>query len=168
MSLIQIQEVTTERVAKGRGGYNVANVVYTDGGKNFTKKIMSFSNPAVYETISKAQAGEQYDVTVTKEGEYYNWTKIVKAGAASPTSAGSTPNSGRVTGSNYETADERKLKQLYIIRQSSIANAIEYLSKNPRPDRVFSSVTDVLEIAQDFVDFVYGEKDLVEMDSDLP
>ena len=151
MSLITVQEVTTEYVKKGKGGYTAATVVYSDNGKNFTKKIMSFANPAVFDVIKDAKQGEQYDVTVTKDGEYYNWSSITKSDT--PPMAKAAVGGGKVTGSNYETADERKVKQLYIIKQSSIANAIEFikLTEGAAPE-----VTDVLDIAQQFVDFVYG------------
>lgn len=154
MSIIQIQEVTTEKVTKGKNFYFVANVVYTDNGKNFTKKVMSFANPKVFETLKNAAPGA-YDVTVTKDGDYYNWSAIVPAGAAQQASNGVgqvMPQGGRVIGSNYETADERKSRQLLIVKQSSITNAIASYGD----DIAGTPIDHILERAQLFVDFVYG------------
>ncbi len=53
--------------------------------------------------------------------------------------------SGRTTTSTYETPEERKIKQLYIIRQSSISNAIDVLKHNST-DKI--QVEDVFSIEQ--------------------
>lgn len=165
MSIITIQEVTTEFVKKPKGGYSVANVTYTDNGKNFTKKIMSFANPAVFDVVKDAKQGDILDVTVTKDGEYYNWSSAKKVDKDTTERPQAAPASGRVLGSNYETADERKLKQLYIIKQSSIANALMYLGFNEGVQD--HSVNEVLAVAQQFVDFVYGvEENLGTVDSE--
>lgn len=158
MAIITIRNVDTEKVSKGKNFYSVATVSYTDEkGEAREKKVMSFSNPSVFETLTKAIAGNLYDVTVTKQGDYYNWTaikEVAKASAAAPAASG-----GRITGSNYETADERKIKQMYIIKQSSIANAIDYFKA--QGDGKFG-VGDVLEVAQQFVDYVYGNEENME------
>lgn len=153
MSQITIREVSVDEVKKGRNSYFKASVVYTDEkGENRTKPIMSFANPAVFAQVKDAQPGEKYMVKVVKDGEYYNWASLVKVDGNIVTT---TPVSGgKVVGSNYETADERKIKQLYIIKQSSISNALEYMIST-RKDGDFG-VTDVLDVAQQFVDFVYG------------
>lgn len=174
MSQIVIQEVTVETVQKGRNKYQVANVVYTDNGKNFNKKVMSFSNPAVFDTIQKAKQGETYEVKVVKDGEYYNWAAINPVGTARSTSVSgsqASTQSGKVIGSHYETPEERAKRQLMIVRQSSISNAIEYLKASEREGDAAWNVNNVLDVAQEFVDFVYGneaEKDLAEMDNDIP
>lgn len=164
MSIIQIQEVTVEFVKKGKAGYNVANVVYDDGGKNYTKKIMSFANPAVFDAVKNAKVGETYEVKVVKEGEYYNWAALTPVNNARAANAEVKPGSGKVVGSNYETAEERKLKQLYIIKQSSISNAIEYHKNDGEVQ-----IEDILATAQQFVDFVYGvNENLEKVDADIP
>lgn len=167
MSVITIQEVNKEFKTKGKGKWSELQVTYTDNGKNFSKKIMSFQNPAVFEALQDAKQGDLFDVTVTKDGEYYNWSsakkvdkEVVAAGAAP-----NPPSSGRVLGSNYETADERKLKQLYIIKQSSISNAIEF-AKMRTPEEEPYTPGDILTLAQQFVDFVYSvDENLEAVDS---
>lgn len=154
MSQITIQEVNTEFVKKGRTGYTKATVVYTDEkGENRTKPLMSFSNPAVFEALKDATQGDKFEIKVVKEGEYWNWSAASRVDKDATPSA-KAPNGGKVVGSNYETADERKVKQLYIIKQSSIANAIEFV--NGKTDKDDYDTEAVLNIAQTFVDFVYG------------
>ena len=166
MSVITIQEVNKEFKTKGKGKWSELQVTYTDNGKNFQKKILSFQNPAVFEALQDAKQGDNYDVTVTKDGEYYNWSSAKKVDK--DVAAGAAPNppaSGRVLGSNYETADERKLKQLYIIKQSSISNAIEF-AKMRTPGEEPYTPGDILDLAQQFVDYVYGtEENLGTVDS---
>jgi hypothetical protein len=156
MSIITVKSVSTEFIKKGKTGYSVATVSYTDNGKEFSKKIMSFTNPTVFAAVKDASPGDNLDVTVTKEGEYYNWTgvKVADATQAAPRQGSTATAPARSAPSTYETADERKIKQLYIVRQSSIANAIEYLSKTAIAHDY--GITAVLGVAQEFVDFVYG------------
>jgi len=52
----------------------------------------------------------------------------------------------------YETAEERAKKQVYIIKQSSISNAIEIA----KTDGIGLSVPGVLAIAQELTDWVLG------------
>ena len=162
MSIITIQEVNKEFKTKGKGKWSELQVTYTDNGKNFQKKILSFQNPAVFEALQDAKQGDIYDVTVTKDGEYYNWSSAKKVDKdAASNAAPAAPSSGRVLGSNYETADERRLKQLYIIKQSSISNAIEF-AKMRTPEEEPYTPGDIPTLAQQFVDFVYGVEEIVD------
>ncbi len=158
MTKVTIQEVTVSTVNTGKKPYSVAVVTFTtDRGDNKEKKIMSFSNPAVFAAVSKIK----HPTTVEVENDgapYYNWTQLKIANdevATNKAPAAVSPGSKTVT-NTYETAEERKIKQLYIIRQSSITNALTYLKdvNNEEP----ASVDYVLGIAQKFVDFVYGNK----------
>lgn len=143
--LITINSVAVSTAPKG---YQVADVSYTKDGKAETKKIMSFAAPAVFASLNNLK-NFPVDVTVTvkKEGAYWNWKELstdLTSGATStnvPKSAGT-----KVTGSNYETSEERARRQIYIIRQSSVSSAIEYL-KATNPKGVEKSVQEVLEIA---------------------
>lgn len=174
MPFITVQEVITESVVKGRSKYEVATVTYTtDRGENKQKKVMSFSNPAVFAVAKGAISGQQYEITYTPGDQYYNWATMKAAGgdapaatpgARAPAAAGSTP-----VKSTYETPEERKIKQMYIIKQSSIASAIELLTAGLKPGSDRVATADVLNVAQEFVDFVYGtEETLAEMDPDIP
>lgn len=157
---VKIQEVNIETVTKGKNRWEKASVNYLYQGQARTQTLMSFSNPDVFKTVKTLKAGDEIEIETTKDNNGYNqWSRVTPASADSPASAKAAP-AGKVIGSNYETPEERKLRQLYIIRQSSIANAIEYLSKVHKDGEPAWNVNDVLNVAQEFVDFVYGQEDM--------
>lgn len=152
MTKVTVQEVIVNTVNTGKKPYSQAVVTYTtERGENKEKKIMSFSNPAVFAAVSKIK--NPTVVEVENDGApYYNWTQLkLVAEEAAPKAV--VAGSVKVATSTYETAEERKVKQLYIVRQSSITNAIARAAQNPDPNSI-----DVLALAQMYVDFVYGNK----------
>ena len=170
MPQFTIQEVNVTSTTKGRNSYETAEVVYTTSrGENKTKKVLSFSNPAVFKTVKGLKQGDEVEVGYTEGDQYYNWTscKVVGDVVAAAGNAKAAGAPVRVAGSNYETPEERKMRQLYIIKQSSINNAIEFYK---HPKFVKSDVTtgDILGVAQEFIDFVYGVPDLFDQENDLP
>lgn len=153
---IVIQDFAVETITKGRNSYEKGVVTYTFNGVNKTQTIMSFANPAVFKEIKNTPSGTTLVVEVTKNDKGYDqWSSVTRDGATTQATvaAGSTGATTRIAGSNYETPEERKQRQLFIIRQSSISNAIELLSVGAK---VPPKTSDVLGTAQEFVDFVYG------------
>ena len=167
---IVIQDFATETITKGRNSYEKGVVTYTFNGANKTQTLMSFANPAVFKEVKNTPSGTTLIVETTKNDKGYDqWSSVTREGAASqaPAAAGSTGAATRVSGSNYETPEERKQRQLFIIRQSSISNAIELLSVGAK---VPPKTSDVLDTAQEFVDFVYGLDKILEAEEakDVP
>jgi len=157
MPVFKIQQVEVETVTKGRSSYEVANVVYTTRtGENKEKKVMSFSNPAVFGVVKKLGPGTEVEVSYADGDKYYNWAKVEVVGASAPEASPKAATPGKVLGSTYETAEERKLRQLHIVRQSSLANAISLVTSTSKAGGERPQVEEVLTIAQEFVDFVYG------------
>lgn len=148
--------------------YQTLILTYIAGGKTSTKNIMSFS--PVFNAMKEAESGEQYEVTMVKEGDFWNWTKAEKQDSANGPSEASTPGISRPAQmskpSTYETAEERAKKQVYIVKQSSLSNALEY-SKSVK---ALKSKEEVLALAQEFVDFVFAAKqvDIENMEDDVP
>lgn len=163
---IVIKEVNVESVVKGKSRYQVANVSYTYNGDAKTQKIMSFSNPDVFKKVQEF-VGKEVSVETVESNGYKNWSKLELV-ADAPSSVAAAPGRAVAPGqviskSTYETPEERKVKQLYIIRQSSISNAIDWYKGTEN-----ATVEHVLELAQQFVDFVYGSpEDLFEQKNDL-
>lgn len=154
---IVIQDFAVETVTKGRNSYEKGVVTYTYNGANKTQTLMSFANPAVFKEVKNAPSGTTLVVETSKNDKGYDqWSSVTREGAASQApaaAAGSTGAATRVSGSNYETPEERKQRQLFIIRQSSISNAIELLSVGAKSP---PKTSEILDTAQEFVDFVYG------------
>ena len=164
---IEILKVDKAHVPNAKGGYQVAEVAYKDLKENkvSSKKVMSFTNKAVFGAASAAQTGEVYDVTMEKGDKYWEWTSMTKA---SPTAAGAAKLSAgghAAPKSNYETAEERAAKQVYIVKQSSLSVAADLLSigakSPPNPD-------EVILLAQKFVDYVFSKPKGVEALIDTP
>lgn len=158
---ITLQDFRTETITKGRNSYEKGTATYTYNGAQKTQTLMSFANPAVFATLKNAASGTVFVVETSKNDKGYDqWSSVRPEGEAAasgaPAKAGATT---RVAGSNYETPEERKQRQLYIIKQSSISSAIEALTPGAKASL---DIKQVLAVAQEFVDFVYGTDALVE------
>lgn len=157
---VKILDVAIENVVKGKSRYSKASVAYSFDGQARTQNIMSFVNPDVFKKVQES-VGQEVDVTITKNDAGYNtWAAIGPVGSApsdAPSPASPTAPVGlaaaatRVTGSNYETPAERAQKQVYIVKQSSLSNAIAFLQGQGELD----STDSVRKVAQEFVDFVF-------------
>ncbi len=155
MSIVTIQDVKISTVQNGKTSYSVAEAVYTDSrGENKNKKVMSFSNPAVFAFLSKIKSPTR--VSVENGGApYYNWTKIDAAGEEEVPAAKASPSApgSKTWADSRETPEERARRQLMIVKQSSLSNAIAYYQHETLKT---ANVTedDVMMVAQKFVDWV--------------
>jgi len=116
---------------------------------------MSFANPAVYAAVQGFKEGDLLDVEITKNDAGYNTWASVKlseatTGAGSATSAGSKTAPARTT---YETPEERAKKQVYIIKQSCLAQAVA--SYGTQVNEVDLEI--LLDTAQKMVDWVLDD-----------
>jgi hypothetical protein len=68
--------------------------------------------------------------------------------------------------SNYETADERAARQVMIVRQSSISNAVALL----KTEKHTPTTEEVLAVAKQFENFVLGKSNdpFADLDEDVP
>lgn len=180
---------------KGKNKWNAVEVAYKKDGKIEGKKLADFSGDKNYDAQAKevfakailAKQGEIYNVQAEKINDYWNWIGFERAGAANtpsekvqespsasskgseaPKAESSGHSAGRVTGSNYETPEERTRKQRFIIRQSSLTTALTYFEQIAKK----ASLDEVMELAEQFVEFVYKKpdpvKELIEMGDDIP
>lgn len=154
---IVLKEVNIEEVKKPGGrGYQVANVVYENNGQTKTQKIMSFANRDVYAAVQQFKAGQTLEVETTKNGDFTNWSKIT---AVVSEEAAPAAKSGTVARSTYETADERAARQVLIVKQSAIAQAVASIGAG-------APLEDYLARAQVFVDWVFEKPDLWDQPND--
>lgn len=168
ITVIDVGAPNTHAAKNGRT-YQSLEVTYkNDQGQAQSKKLMSFSNPQVFKAAQTWEKGTQVNVTTEKDANgYWQWTGL--GGDATVTDnkpATSSNNSTRVTGSNYETKEERAARQVYIIRQSSISSAIDLL-KDSKP-----TVEGVLGVAKQFEEYIFAEKKGIDsidaLDDDIP
>ena len=157
--LVKIVSVLREDVPNknGKGTYGKLTVAYrNDQGKLAEKPLLSFTNPAVFKAFEKAEAGDEINVKSEKVGDYWNWTAILAEGeTASVSTQAPTSNAAtRVTGSNYETKEERALKQRYIVKQSSLSAAVALLNVGAKTP---PNSKDVIALADEFVEYVFSD-----------
>ncbi len=128
----------TEATTKTGKPYNFINLTYKQYD-NFTKKVevksrkvMPFGDggQGVIDALTGAEKGSKFQIEAVKNGEYWDWTaaNIQDKGtemASAPASKPATAVAGR---SNYETPEERARRQVLIVRQSCIAQAVAAFS----------------------------------------
>ena len=172
---VEIINVQSSTKPAKNGTYTQLDVAYKrlDTGKIEGKKIMSFTNKDVFSTLSKATTGNVFDVTTEKVGEYWQWIEVNVASGGSATSDAPQAKSfsSPTPKSTYETPEERAKRQILIVRQSSLAQAVEILSVNPGKDKL--QLGDVLQMADKLVDWVLNETKPVsmsieDMEDDIP
>ena len=156
--LITLVDVSTPQVTKtAKGQYQAIEVSYkNDQGQIQGKKLMSFSNPTVFKAIQEFAKGDVLSVEASKDDQgYWQWKSVQKSDGTEPVkTASSSTSGGRVTGSNYETPEERAKRQVYIVRQSSISSAIDLLKSNGNDVKV----DNVLAVAKQLEAFVFGNE----------
>lgn len=146
---ITILNVTKEHKPNNKGGYYIADVAYKDDqGKVSGKKIMSFTVPAVYNALVEAVPGDVFDVVTEKDDKgYWQWKSVSKGQSGTGAKASGGAPSPKST---YETPEERAKKQIYIIRQSSIASAVAFSGNS----KALKTPEEVIAVAKQFEDYV--------------
>jgi len=172
----------TNKAGKPMQVLEVAYKNLTFQGKVESKKLFDFGVQAdTFKSLVVARPSDVYEVDVVKNQAGYNdWVKVTK-GSSVPT-AGSSPaqsatsaTATATTKGGWETPDERAKKQIYIVRQSSLSNAVATLTVGRKSE---VKAEDVIELAKRYEAFVFGDdpssvvsKDvgtIETMDDDLP
>jgi len=125
---MKIRVIKTEVTDKGKFKLNKVTYRNLETGKTLSANLPSFKSPEVFEVFTKAVADSTWDVKVEKDGDFWVWTKAeelkdVPAEVASPAPTG---RKGTSTDRDWETAQERAVRQILIVRQSSIDRAMEF------------------------------------------
>jgi hypothetical protein len=148
-----------------------------DQGQAQNKKLMSFANPAVFKAAQEWQKGDVVHVSTEKDTNgYWQWTAVGGAddttdtgGSSAPAAQGNAAKPAtRVSGSNYETKEERAARQVMIVRQSSLSNAVATLGIEGSK----ATANDVISLAKLYESFVLGfvsnTPDITDEPSDIP
>lgn len=145
---IEVSKVSPVRM---EGKYAKMDVHFIREGKSSNRTIAGVGKSKdVLNVLKEANPGDLYDIELVKSADdkYWNWEGAKKAEKQVEAAAAKTSYQ---TKSTYETPEERAKKQVYIIRQSSLSNAIEYLTAQGKK----YSPAEVFDHAQNFVDFVF-------------
>jgi hypothetical protein len=172
INIVDVGTPSTKASSNGRSYQEIEITYKTENGQVSNKKLMSFSNPSVFNHIKGLAKGEVVNVTTVKNAKgFWDWTGIGNEGdapAATQSKPATAQAGGRVTGSNYETKEERAARQILIVRQSSLSSAVELLGAG-------NSVADVIATAKQFEAYVFGpdanptkEVNFDDMEDDIP
>lgn len=143
IKILQIERING--IDKFKNPTTTLDITYEAGGVEGKQRIVPFANPSVFKTLDGASINESFDVAVSKNTKGYDvWSTIGSVGTIKDVKVAT-----KVLGSNYETADERAIKQRYIVRQSSIANAIALL----KSDEI--GISDIISCAKRFEEYVF-------------
>jgi hypothetical protein len=171
---IQIEILTVGAIqsipTKNGKSYNVIEVAYKKDGKIEGKKLMSFVSPSVFAAVQKFKQGDVCYVETEKGApnaagqSFWQWNSIQSAGDGSaqpavrevaPAGQGSTTGTTQKASSSYPTNEERAATQVYIVRQSSLSNAIALA--NATGDKKATTTT-IIAAAKEFEAFVLGKE----------
>lgn len=150
-------DITTKPTAKG-GSYQMLTLAYKDetSGKLSEKKFMSFTNKPVFELLADAKQGQRFAVVAEKGEKYWEWTQVQRISGDAPPAASSgsaAPAGGG--GRTFETAEERALRQVLIVRQSSLSAAVSTLTTGAKST---PKVDDVLNLAEVYYKWVFEQE----------
>lgn len=175
--IIEVLSSTVTTVPTAKGSYQVCELAFKN--KSFQdkvegKKIMSFAEKEAFTALSNASMGSIFTVARAKDDKgYWKWQTVTagaNAGAAAPAAGTFQTTGGSMTNatpkSNYETADERAARQVMIVRQSSISNAVALL----KTEKHTPTTEEVLAVAKQFENFVFGKSNdpFADLDEDVP
>jgi hypothetical protein len=134
--LITVTNVSpAETKSRGKNTWQEVTVNYKSGGKDMSYKLVSFS--PLFKRVREIQAGQNLDVKLEKDANnYWQWTDFSVSGSAPATGA----TGGKAS---FESKEERDLRQLYIMRQSSLAQAVAFHHEGTVTEREVCETADV-------------------------
>ncbi len=136
---------------------DVIELAFKKDGKVEGKKLFPAFAKEVCKKLESAKSGETYTVTAEKEGEYWQWKEVSQGGSSSQQSSGSSSGGSQINSAtkspvkgDWETREERTARQVMIVKQSSLAQAVASLKQ----DKGTLAPDVVLELAQMYTDWV--------------
>lgn len=164
IKVVSLSEI--EEVKKGKNNYKTLTVTYENKGKTESKKLVSFASPSVFDAAVRMVAGQTYNVLVEKVGDFWQWQSITEGGVDKVVN--DVPKKAT---NSWETTEERAARQVYIIRQSSVASAVALL----KTDKAKLDVNEVIETAKQIEAFVLSKEEAEtnnsgfgDMEDDIP
>lgn len=124
------------------------------------KKLYKGLDPQAFDAVGRASKGDKLGVELKKDDKGYwrwdhvsNYTQGETAPMQSSARSASAPAGSPARGvkyqprGNYETPEERHARQIMIVRQSSLAQAVAYFSS---PDKAAGTIEHILSTAAEF------------------
>ena len=156
----KVVQINLSMMAKSQAGkeYPAWQLIFsTPDGKveNLTKHRNSLKfNSSLAASLNSLAVGDDIVVTLEKKGDFWEVESITKGTGNTSIPTGGTATPTKITGSNYETKEERALRQRLIVRQSSLSSAIAFFEKA----KAAPSVEEVIGVAERFTEYVFEDK----------
>jgi len=158
-------EVDIQVAKNGGGSYKGCRLAYRDENgalkeKGFSEQAFKFI-PQIKTALMNLKTGDTFTAEVVKEGEYWNWKSVQAGGALPPVADKDVPATGKATPyqapkSTYATPEERAQTQVYIVRQSTLTQAVALCSANAPYFKKERTTADIIAIAKEFEAHVMG------------
>ena len=170
----KVVEIEKGVLISGKNGdYKGSKIIFKDSTGKVQEKAFHENtfkyNKAFEKELHALAAGDSFVATLEKKGEYWNWLAIKKS--TGETTSMATKPATSSTGGNWETAEERKNKQVFIIRQSSITAALKMLELNGSKK---IAVKDVTLLADEITNWVLrqdkqeADETMADLENDIP
>jgi hypothetical protein len=141
IELVKIGEVVKE------GKWPKMNLEYIRDGKNATRKLVAVGETGkVMKALQGCSPGDHVEIEMVKDGEYWNWVGLT------PVAKDEAKKTSYQEKSRYETPEERALRQVYIVRQSSLTSAMKFYELRGTK----FTFEDTIALADEFVNYVFN------------
>ena len=155
MGTINIEVVDVKVEQKGKSNRMIVTHKELESGKLDGKQLVEFyTDKAVWSTLAGAKSGDFFAVEREKnEAGYWEWKGVHRQDSPPvPSTTGAVKQATATARGTYETPEERAARQVLIVRQSSIASAVDLCKEHGKqPD-----VDLVLMVAKRFEAYVMG------------
>lgn len=118
-------------------------------------------NPSIKSVLPTLNPNDDIVVVKEKKGDYWNVVDIKRATANSVTNdsssngATSKPSQAAPAKGGWETPEERAMRQVLIVRQSSLSSAVSCLTVGGKTP---PKAGDVINLAKEFEAYVFGKQ----------
>jgi hypothetical protein len=144
ITIRSIGEVKSQK--KGKAFWKEYDLEFTGEQGDKKRSMKSFEADGVaYNAILNMEVGDVVDVSVRKEGDYWQWVSAKKVDKASKSSTPTTTKGG-----SWETTEEREWNRIRIGRQAALNTAVAILKNDGKE----LSLTAVLDVAAQLEDWV--------------
>lgn len=151
-----------EITKNGGGTYQGATISYRDKDNKLQEKAFHSNalkfNAALKNGLENLQASDNFVATAEKNDKgFWEWKSIAKGSASAPAAQAAPASKPATTtqSGNWATAEERANTQVFIVRQSSIANALKLFEIQGNKK---VGTLDVLNMAAEFEAWVFGKQ----------
>lgn len=144
-----------------------------ESGREKKRQMIEFNSGAAFQKLADSELGSTWEVSTkpAKDPQYTDWVDATPVASEEPVEAAKAAGKGKTTTpaaapfkSTYETPEERARKQVYIVRQSSLTNAISILGFQCTNGQAMNT-SSVIAVAKELEAYVFGTQ---VSDSDEP